>query len=58
MRRALLLAAVLVSGASVAASANPVPPVPVHVYRDGNGSVCVAVSLQVPQCTPAVTITK
>ena len=54
MRRALLLAAVLVSAGSVAASANPVPPVPVHAYQDG-GSVCVAVSLQVPQCTPAVT---
>ena len=58
MRRAFLLAAVLVSGASVAASANPVPPVPVHVYQDGNGAVCFYVSLQTEHCTPTVTSTK
>ena len=52
MRRVLALSALLVVGAAVAASANPVPPVPVHVYQGPHGSVCVVVSQQVPQCTP------
>ncbi len=52
MRRSLALAALLIVGGSAAASANPVPPVPVHVYQGPHGSVCVVVSQQVPQCTP------
>lgn len=58
MRRALLLAAALVSGASAAASANPLPPVPVHVYHDGDGATCAYVSEQTPHCLPPISITK
>ena len=52
MRRLLALTALVLSGLTVAASANPVPPVPVSVYRNSHGAVCVVVSQQVPQCTP------
>ncbi len=50
MRRALAVAALLVVGGSVAASANPVPPVPVGVYQDRDGATCVVISEQVPKC--------
>ncbi len=53
MRRLVLVAsAVLAAGFAVPALANPLPPNPVHVDRQPDGSVCVSVSLQVPHCTP------
>lgn len=51
MRRLVLLAAV-VAGVGFAAPAFASQPVPVGVYQKPDGSVCVAVSLQVPFCTP------
>jgi hypothetical protein len=50
MRRVLALSLLVLAGLTTAASANPLPPVPVSVTHGSDGSVCVTVSLQVPQC--------
>ena len=58
MRRLLALTLLALSGLTAAASANPVPPLPVGVYQDSHGGVCVVVSKQVPQCTPGTDVVR
>ena len=56
MRRVVLASsALLVVGFAAPSFAAP-PPVPVGVDRKPDGSVCVWVSLQVPYCTPPVSV--
>jgi len=56
VRRALLaLAALAVVGGATAATAAP-PPLPVYVTHKDDGSTCVTISEQVPQCAPPIVI--
>ena len=53
VRLAVISAGLIVAAGAgaVGASAAP-PPVPVHVWRGTDGSVCFAISQQVPHCVP------
>ena len=51
IRLAAVTAGLIVAVGAGAASAAP-PPGPVHVWRGTDGSVCFAISEQVPHCVP------
>ena len=52
-RRTVIVVGALIAagGAALPALASQPPPVPVGVYRDSNGGVCVGAFSWVPQCT-------
>ena len=55
MRRSILIGSCVAAAVGLAMpSSAAVPRVPVGVWQGPNDSVCVAVSEQVPQCTPGV----
>ena len=56
MRRLVLLCTAVVSVGLAAPSFAAAPPIPVSVHENPDGSVCIAVSLQVPYCTPPVSV--